>query len=133
MKRLGISSKYSSSDVSRAIDSSKKLSHYIHLSYERDTPMLYTALAEGRLYDHVIFEITPDLIFLKETKFSNINVASNEAVISSDIFFFLNLPFSSFHNKKYSSLSEQSKKNYQAEVLVKNKIPTTKILNLKEL
>lgn len=133
MNRLGISSKYSSSDGSRVIDSSKQLSQYIHLSYERDTPMLYTALAEGRLYDHVIFEITPDLIFLKETKFSNINVASNEAVISSDIFFFLNLPFSSFHNKKYSSLSEQSKKNYQAEVLVKNKIPTTKILNLKEL
>jgi hypothetical protein len=95
--------------------------------------MLYIALAEGRLYDYVIFEITPDVIFYTETKFSNINAASNEADISSDINFFLNLPFRSFHNKKYSYLSEQSKKNYQAEVLVKKNIPTTQILNLKEL
>ncbi|HOA82182.1 MAG TPA: DarT ssDNA thymidine ADP-ribosyltransferase family protein [Defluviitaleaceae bacterium] len=131
MKRLGISSKYSSSDGSRVIDSTKQLSEYVHLSYERDTPMLYIALAEGRLYDYVIFEITPDVIFYKETKFSNINAASNEAVISSDINFFLNLPFSSFHNKKYSCLSDQAKKNYQAEVLVKNNIPTNQILNLK--
>jgi hypothetical protein len=133
MKRLGISSKHSSSDGSRIIDNSKQLSEYVHLSYERDTPMLYIALAEGRLYDYVIFEITPDVIFYTETKFSNINAASNEADISSDINFFLNLPFRSFHNKKYSYLSEQSKKNYQAEVLVKKNIPTTQILNLKEL
>ena len=93
--------------------------------------MLYKALAEGRLYDHIIFEVTPDVIFYKESKFSNINAASNEAVISSDINFFLNLPFSSFHNKKYSCLSEQAKKNYQAEVLVKNNISTNQILNLK--
>lgn len=131
MERLGISSKYSSSDVSRVIDSGKQLSEYVHLSYERDTPMLYKALAEGRLYEYIILEVTPDVIFYKESKFSNINAASNEAVISSDINFFLNLPFSSFHNKKYSCLSEQAKKNYQAEVLVKNNISTNQILNLK--
>lgn len=133
MKRLGISSKYSSSDGSRDIDSSKQLSQYVHLSYERDTPMLYIALAEGRLYDYVIFEITPNVIFYDETKFSNINAANNEAVISSDINFFLNLPFGCFHNKKYACLSDESKKNYQAEVLVKKNIATTQILNLKEL
>lgn len=133
MIRLGISSKYSSSDGSRVIDSRKQLSEYVHLSYERNTPMLYIALAEGRLYDYVIFEITPDVIFYKETKYSNVNAASNEAVISSDINFFLSLPFNSFHNKKYSCLSEQSKQNYQAEVLVKNNILTNQILNLKEL
>lgn len=133
MKRLGISSKYSSSDGSRDIDSSKQLSQYVHLSYERDTPMLYIALAEGRLYDYVIFEVNPIVIFYKETKYSNINAASNEAVISSDINFFINLPFRCFHNIKYTCLSEESKKNYQAEILVKKNIATTQILNLKEL
>lgn len=133
LARLGISANYSSSEGSRIIDLSKNLSEYIHLSYERNTPMLYIALAEGRLYDYVIFEITPEVIFYKDTIFSDINAASNEAVLSSDINFFLNLPFNSFHNKNYHHLSERSKKNYQAEILIKNNISTKLILNLKDL
>ena len=133
MARIGISPHYSSSDASRVIDNNKQLSDYVHLGYERQPPMLYIALIEGRLYDYVIFEISPEVIFHKGTKFSDINAVANDANISSDINFFLNLPFSSFHNKKYSNLPEQSKRKYQAEVLVKNKIPTKLILNINEL
>ena len=133
LTRLGISAIYSSSEGSRSIDTSKQLLEYVHLSYERDTPMLYVALAEGRLYEHIIFEINPEVIFHKDTKFSDVNAASNNAIICSDINFFLNLPFSSFHNKNYNFLPEQLKKNYQAEVLVKNNISTKLIFNLNEI
>lgn len=91
--------------------------------------MLYVALAEGRLRDYVVLCISTEVIFFKDTVFSDINAASRNAKISSDIEFFLNLPFDTFHNKSYKCLSEQAQKNFQSEVLVKNKIEQKYILN----
>lgn len=133
LQRLGLSIKYGSSEDSRQIDATKNLSDYVHLSFERKTPMLYIALGEGRLYDFLIFEISPEVIFLKDTKYSNINAASKDAIISADINFFLNLPFSNFHNKDYHALSNEDKNHFQAEVLIKNRIEIKSILNLEKL
>lgn len=130
LERLQVNVEYSASISSRRIDNNKNLSDYVHLSYERKNPMLYVALAEGRLADYVIFEITPEVIFLKETKFSNMNAAKNGAKISSDIDFFLQIPFKCFHKKDFGLLSTEEKNWYQSEVLVKNKVFTNQILNL---
>lgn len=130
LEKLGLSIEYGSSESSRQIDASKNLSDYVHLSFERRNPMLFIALGEGRLNDYLIFEIAPEVIFLKDSKYSNINAASKDAIISSDINFFLNLPFNNFHNKDYNLLSNKDKKHYQAEVLVKNIIQTNLILNI---
>jgi hypothetical protein len=130
---MGISVSYSSSSFSRTIDLNKDISNYVHLSYERTHPMLFVALAEGRLYDYIILEINPTVIFEQGTKFSNMNAAKSSATISQDINFILNIPFERFHNRKYYLLSDEDKDWYQSEVLVKNYIPTSQILNMNAL
>ena len=133
LERMGIDVEYGSSTSSRTIDRNKSLANYVHLSYEQRHPMLYIALAEGRLFDFVVLNISPEVILFKNTKFSNINAASTQAVISSEISFFLSLDFKNFHNKKYSDLSTEAKRQYQAEVLVEKKIETNIISNLNDV
>lgn len=133
LAKLGLSVNYSSSSFSRQIDSNKDLSDYVHLSYERKHPMLFVALAEGRIYDYVIFEIQPIVIFQEGTKFSNMNAAKKNAIISDDINFFLKIPFDRFHNREYYSLNDEDKNWYQSEILVRQKIVAEQIINIKEL
>lgn len=133
LMELGIKVEYSSSQESRQIDYRKGYVDYVHLSYEINNPMLYIALSEGRISDYSLFCISPDVLFLKETKYSIGNAASGNATISSDLKVLYQTPFSSFHNKQYYSLGEQDKFYFQSEVLVKSHIPITNILNLNSL
>ena len=133
LERMGLEVDYGSSTASREIDKNKSLSNFVHLSYEQKHPMLFIALAEGRLFDYSVLRISPEVIILKNTLFSDINAASNEAKISADISFFMNLNFISFHNKKYCELTTEAKRLYQAEVLVEKKIEESMILNFKDL
>ena len=130
LEELGIKVSYSSSDSSRLIDKSKYLGNYVHLGYEPQHPMLFYALSEGRLYEYAILRISPEVIILKSTKFSNINAASSNALISDDINFFLGLNFHLFHNQNYFNLSPENKKLFQAEVLVENQVSPSTILNI---
>lgn len=133
LKEMQIDVEFGSSPFSRNIDRHKSLDNFVHLSYEPTNPMSYVALAEGRLSDFVILNVSPEVILFKSTKFSDINAASSHARISDDINFFLNLNFKSFHKKKYTSLSEENKQFFQAEVLVENKIDRSLILNLNSI
>ena len=133
LNQLGIQAYYSSTLISRKIDKHKQTSNYVHLGYEKQHPMLFAALAEGRLYEYAILMVSTDVLLLKSTIFTNINAASSNAIFSTDINFFLNLPFNTFHNKSYLHLTPEEKKSYQAEVLVEQQIKTNNILNINEI
>lgn len=125
----GINVSYASSGESREIDIRKGKADYVHLSYERKNPMLYIALKEGRLADYVIYEISTDVIFLRETLFTHCNAAKNGVEFSDDINYMLQIPFDSFHNRPYAKDSIY-KDYFMSEVLVKQKISPSYILNL---
>lgn len=125
----GINVSYASSGGSREIDIRKGKADYVHLSYERKNPMLYIALKEGRLANYVIYEISTDVLFLKETLFTHCNAAKNGVKFSDDINYMLQIPFDSFHNRPYNKESVY-KDYFMSEVLVKQKVSPLYILNL---
>ena len=133
LNQLGIQVHYSSTLKSREIDKYKKMSNYVHLGYEKKHPMLFVALAEGRLCEYALLMVSPVMLLLKSTIFTDINAASSNARFSADINFFLNLPFSTFHNKPYLQLTPEEKKFYQAEVLVEQQIEIDNILNISDI
>ena len=113
---------YSSTLQSRSIDASKDLADYVHLSYERNNPMLFVALAEGRLYDYRILDVAVDVLFWKETKFTKCNAVKTGAYIADNIDYIMDIPFDLFHNKRYDKNSPY-KDLFMSEVLVKDVIP----------
>lgn len=133
LKQMNIQTHFSSTFMSREIDKHKQMSNYVHLGYEKHHPMLFSALAEGRLYEYTILMVSLEVLLLKSTVYSDINAASSTATFSSDIQFFLSLPFTVFHNKSYLNLTPQEKKFFQAEVLVERQIKTENILNINEI
>lgn len=127
IKKLSLNVNFASTSESRSIDASKNLADYVHLSYERENPMLFVALAEGRLYDYKILKVAVDVIFWKGTLFSNCNAAKKGAHISNSIDFFLSIPFYQFHNKRYDKYSPY-KDLSMSEVLVKDCVPAEYIV-----
>jgi hypothetical protein len=123
LRNANLRPSFASSSTSRNIDKNKDLSDYVHLSYERDNPMIYVAIAEGRLSEYVLLEISCDVLFWKNTKYTNKNAAKSDAIITDDINFLLNIPFSKFHNKSYLKLREEDKEWFKSEILVKSQIP----------
>ena len=129
IQNKNIQSSYVSTEQSRNVDKYKNLSDYIHLSYERDNPMMYVAIAEGRLFDYTILEISLDVLFWRSTKYTNKNVMKSNALITDDLNFLLNIPFEKFHNKNYKYLNETDKEWFKSEILVKDYIPQDLIIN----
>lgn len=130
LSRLGIEVQYASSEVSRNLDYRKQLSNYVHLSYEQKHPMLYQALVEGRLSEYTVYNISPEVLILKTTLFTNGNAARNNVHISDSIDFLLNINFKSFHNKNYWELSQEEQLLFQSEVLVQEQIEKQFIVNI---
>ena len=129
LKDNRISVSFASSSGSRDIDIRKGKADYVHLSYERKNPMLYIALKEGRLADYTICEVSTDVLFLRETLFTHCNAAKNGVKFSDDINYMLQIPFDSFHNRPYDKDSIY-KDYFMSEVLVKQKVSPSYILNL---
>jgi hypothetical protein len=84
---------------------------------------------EGRILNPEILEISVDVIFQKETKFANRNATKNGVEINGTIENFKTINFSIFKNK-YLDLNLNEKDFYQAEVLVLEKVPLKKIINI---
>jgi hypothetical protein len=123
LRKANVRPSFASSGASRNLDKNKDLSDYVHLSYERDNPMIYVAIAEGRLSEYALLEISCDVLFWKNTKYTNKNAAKSDAIVTDDINFLLNIPFSKFHNKSYLKLREEDKEWFKSEILVKSQIP----------
>jgi len=108
-------------DLSRRLDTIKKLENYIHLCFNNNQPMCYKALQEGRLKDPIFLKIDPEVIYWKETKFSNINATDSFSIIGESFEDFNNIDFDIALNNRWCS--EEEKKKHQAEVMVQQYIP----------
>lgn len=128
LQKRGILPSYASSSASRSIDAYHNLQDYVHLSFERNNPMIFIALKEGRLGKCKIFEINPIVLFLKDTMYSNGNSAANNTTFSGDMSFLINLPFDKFHRKNYLDLDKSDKQSFMSEVLVKDLVDKKYIL-----
>ena len=130
IRSRGIKGNYISSESSRSIDSYKGLADYIHLGYEYRHPMLMRAIAEGNVGSYLILTVDVSVMFLKDTLYTDMNVAANSARVSSELSFLDSIPFSRFHNKDYLSLDKDTKRLFMSEVLVKGHIDSSLITNL---
>ena len=118
-----------STQSSRNLDSYKGLENYVRVSFVSDNPMMYVAEKEGRIYNPVVLEISPEVIFKKETKFTNQNAVKNGVTAFSSFEQFKFIRFDLFH-WRYFDLDDDVKSYYQAEVLVLDKIPLEFITNI---
>lgn len=120
------------SEASWQLDSHKGLADYVRLAFIPDHPMMYVARKDGRLKSPIILEIDPAVIFLQETKFSEMNAVKNGVFANSNLDKFSEIKFNIF-SKRFFDLTDDEKPYYQAEVLVHRMLPAKYILNLDRL
>lgn len=119
--------------LSRSLDSYYGLEDYIRLSYNKENPMMYKALKDGRILHPVILEINPDVMTWSTTLFSDMNATKNGHNVGGTINDLNKVKLSIAQNSNYLTLSEAEKPYYQAEVLVQSHIPDKFILNINKL
>lgn len=107
------------------------LSDYISLSFVKDHPMKYVARKEGRISNPIILEISIEACFWKETQFSTMNAADNRSIKGKNLEVLKKCKFSIF-NQNYFNLEGLDKKYYQAEILIKTRIPIKYITNINQ-
>ena len=117
-------------DVSRSIDEMRRLEYYVHLSFIKNHPMMYTAIKEGRITDPIILEVDPAIIYEKNSRFSNMNATRNEAHIGMGLADFERIHFECLKAQNQLDLEIWQRPYYQAEVLIKYFIPLRYITNL---
>lgn len=107
-------SKHASSELSWELDKRKNLWDYIHLSIQK-SPMMYVSDI-----DPVTILVDSRFVFAQETQFADKNSADNAAIIGSA---FDDLVRINFRVAKGRWSTEDEKKSFQAEILVKHHIP----------
>jgi len=115
-------------ELSRDLDIRKNIQDYVRLSFNKKQPMLYVAQREGRIINPFFLEISPEVIFFKNTLFSDENATANSAIIGGKLEDFQRINFKFAKSGEWSD--ELEKKYVQAEVLVKSHIPIKFIKNL---
>lgn len=131
IKKKNINSIMSSGELSRQLDSRKGLEDFIRLSFVKNHPMKYKVEKEKGL-NMVLLEIDISVACWESTLFSNINATDNKVSIGSDLNFLKRLNYDLF-KQKYMYLDFQQRKQYQAEILVKNFLPIKYIKNIDKL
>ena len=117
---------------SRQLDSSRKLEDYVRVSFTTQHPMMYVAMKDGRISNPVILEIDPEIIYWKDTCYSNMNATIHRIKpnIGESLSDFKQIHFQSVKVHKHFDLPEEEQPYFQAEVLVKNFIPLEYIKNI---
>lgn len=108
--------------LSRRLDSSHGLQDYVHLNLNPNPPMLYAA---KHLTYIAILEIDPQVIYWRETRFSNENATSNNAVVGDDLASFELIHFDEAVGTVWQG--HAAKRWRQAEVMVRTHIPLSLI------
>ena len=116
--------------LSRSLDSRDGLQHYVRLGLNKQHPMMFAAMNDGRITNPVILEIDPEVIYWNDTKYADMNATKSGANVGSDITDFEKIHFSSLKAFNHFQLDPQEQPYYQAEILVKNFIPLKYILNI---
>ena len=73
--------------------------------------------------------ISPVVALLEDTMFTEMNLVTTAVMPTRELNVLKRIPFKNFHNKHYWTLSEEDKKSYMAEVLVKGYISSNNIIN----
>lgn len=123
-------SKPGGSAQSRSLDSRDGLQNFVRISFTPQHPMMYVAMNDGRISNPIILEIDLEVILDTTSKFANMNATKTGANVGSSLDDFKKIHFSAFRSKTHFDLPEEEQKFFQAEVLVKNHIPLSAILNL---
>ena len=132
-ERKGIKiNKPGGSSVSRQLDSGRSLEDYVRVSFTTQHPMMYVAMKDGRISNPVILEIDLEVIYWKETCYSNLNAAKHKIKpnIGDTLSDFKQIHFQSVKTRKHFDLPEEEQPYFQAEILVKNFIPLEYIKNI---
>lgn len=110
--------------LSRDLDMRYNLENYVRLSFQQDPPLLYTLKKNGLIKNPISLIIDSSVIYWENTKFSDENATSNDALIGSDLADFEEIHFEKAM-KSYNPLQDDvdDKPFFQAEVLVKEHIP----------
>ena len=118
--------------TSRQLDSGRNLENYVRVSFTTQHPMMYVAMREGRISNPVILEIDPEIIYWKDTCYSNMNATIHRItpIIGDSLSDFKQIHFQSVKVHKHFDLPEEEQPYFQAEILVKNFIPLEYIKNI---
>ena len=119
-------------NLSRQLDSGRNLEDYVRVSFTTQHPMMYVAMKDGRISNPVILEIDTDVIYWKDTCYSNLNAAKHtiRPNIGEGLADFKQIHFQSVKAHKHFELPEEEQPYFQAEILVKNFIPLEYIKNI---
>ena len=121
----------SSNELSRNLDIQYGLENYVRLSFTNYNPMTTRVISQEKR-ELIWLEIDMNVALLGDTLFSDLNATDNNVKISSDFNFLKSLNFNIF-NKRWNTLNFKEKKEYQAEILVKEFLPIKYITNINTL
>ena len=131
LQQQNIDAFLSSNELSRKLDLKKHKENYIRLTFHNYHPMM-TKLKYEENIDFVCLEIDLEIACLSSTLFSNMNATDHNVIIKGSFDFLKTLNLDVF-KIEYKNLDPQSKKYYQAEVLVQDFLPIQYIKNLEDL
>lgn len=131
LKKKNIYAFTSSNELSRNLDIQHGLEDYVRLSFANYNPMSSRVMYQDKR-ELIWLEIDRSVALLEDTLFSNVNATDKYVKISSDFNFLKSLNFRIF-NKRWNTLNSQEKKEYQAEILVKEFLPIKYITNINTL
>ncbi|WP_366182951.1 DarT ssDNA thymidine ADP-ribosyltransferase family protein [Flavobacterium ovatum] len=117
------------SALGRSLDESFGLEDFVRLSFVKDHPMKHVAMREGRITNPILLQVSIEVCYFENTRFSNMNATDNRHENNDTIEFIESLRFDLF-SQNYFDLDTLDKKRYQAEVLVKTWIPIEHITNI---
>lgn len=113
-------------EQSRTLDRKKRIEGFVHLSFNKQQPMLYVALKEKRIHQPIILWIDPEVIYWEDTLFSDKNAVASDAQIGGTVECFEKIKFDVACS--VSCTNPGLRPFFQAEVMVKNHIPSKFIL-----
>lgn len=116
--------------LSRSLDTKSMLENYVRLSFVSDHPMSESAKKDERRLNPILLRISKEVAFWKTTKFydSNATYKKSKYIYDKEIASFSSIRFNLF-KKRYNDLDVKERKLYQAEILVKEKIPIDYIID----
>lgn len=130
LEQQNIEVQFGGNELSRDLDLSYGTNEYIHLSFLVSHPMAYNLRQGNR---HIVtFKITPFVILLKDTIFSDKNAASSSHRQGGDIQDLKNIDFDAIKKSCAYRDSPYFEKR-QAEVMVKDFLPICYIRNFNDI
>ena len=114
-------------DETHQLDDKYGLLNYVRLSLCPDYPMAYVRKKAG--IDVVVLKIKKDVALARETLFSNLNAIDEAHIHGGELRHLMNINIPATLSE-YPSLTEELKKQHDAEIMVKECVPIEYIVNI---